>query len=131
VVTWNLWWRLGEWQARAEAIAATLEKVSPDLVCLQEVWQQGEDNQAALLPDRLGMEYAFAPDQTQGDINRAIAVLSRWPLSEIVVRALPVPLGVGEQTVAWRTVVDRLRGTMLFVTTHLLPFAPRSAARIR
>jgi endonuclease/exonuclease/phosphatase family metal-dependent hydrolase len=131
VVTWNLWCRFGEWQARAEAIAATLEKLSPDLVCLQEVWQQGKDNQAALLADRLGMEYAFAPDQTQGDLDRGISLLSRWPLSEIVVRALPVPLGVGEQTVALRAVVDGPRGRMLLVTTHLLPFPPRSAARIR
>jgi endonuclease/exonuclease/phosphatase family metal-dependent hydrolase len=37
VVTWNLWWRLGDWEPRAEAIALTLEELRPDLVCLQEV----------------------------------------------------------------------------------------------
>jgi endonuclease/exonuclease/phosphatase family metal-dependent hydrolase len=129
VVTWNLWWRLGEWQARAEAIAATLKKLCPDLVCLQEVWQQGGENQAAPLADRLGMEHAFAPDQKQGDLDRGIALLSRWPLSETAVRALPVPPGVDDQTMALRSVVDGPRGRVLLVTTHLLPFPPRSAAR--
>jgi Endonuclease/Exonuclease/phosphatase family len=49
IVTWNLWWRLGDWKARAEAIAETLVELRPDLVCLQEVWQEGDLNQAALL----------------------------------------------------------------------------------
>jgi endonuclease/exonuclease/phosphatase family metal-dependent hydrolase len=49
VVTWNLWWRLGDWEARADAIAPTLEELRPDLVYLQEVWQAGDRNQAALL----------------------------------------------------------------------------------
>jgi len=34
VVTWNLWWRLGDWKDRAGAIAQTLEQLRPDLVCL-------------------------------------------------------------------------------------------------
>ena len=30
--TWNLWWRLGDWEARADAVARTLEQLRPDLV---------------------------------------------------------------------------------------------------
>jgi endonuclease/exonuclease/phosphatase family metal-dependent hydrolase len=56
IVTWNLWWRLGEWTARADSIAYTLEELRPDLVCLQEVWQERDRNQGALLAERLGMD---------------------------------------------------------------------------
>src|SRR5262244_1161248 len=121
VVTWNLWWRLGDWLARAEAIAQTLERLQPDLVCLQEVWQEGDDNQAAALARRLGMSHAFAPDQRENGLDRGVALLSRWPLTEIEPRPLPGP-GVDEQTVALRAVVNGPRGRLLLVTTHLLPF---------
>src|SRR5512145_1455674 len=30
VVTWNLWWRLGDWESRLEGIAQTLEDHDPD-----------------------------------------------------------------------------------------------------
>ena len=129
VVSWNLWWRLGEWRARAEAIAQTLEKLRPDLVCLQEVWQQGGDNQAASLAHRLGMEYTFSPDRTEGDLDRGVALLSRWPLSGTQCRALPVPSGIDERTVALAAVVEGPRGPILLVTTHLLPFPPRGEFR--
>jgi endonuclease/exonuclease/phosphatase family metal-dependent hydrolase len=38
VVTWNLWGRGGPFEARLDAIAATLDDVAADLGALQEVW---------------------------------------------------------------------------------------------
>ncbi len=58
VVTWNLWWRFGDWQRRFEVIAAELAAVAPDVVGLQEVWARGSGadsvNAAGLLARRLG-----------------------------------------------------------------------------
>jgi len=129
VVTWNLWWRLGDWSTRAEAIAQTLDRLRPDLVCLQEVWQEGGDNQAAALAARFGMFHAFARDQHEKGVDRGVALLSRWPLADTEHRSLPVPAGVNEPTVALRARVEGPRGQLLLLTTHLLPFPPRSAAR--
>jgi endonuclease/exonuclease/phosphatase family metal-dependent hydrolase len=70
VVTWNLWWRLGDWKARAEAIGETLLELRPDVVCLQEVWQEADINQAALLAEQLGMVHAFARDRVEGGIDQ-------------------------------------------------------------
>ena len=102
LVTWNLWWRLGDWTARAGAITQTLEELRPDLVCLQEVWQAGAHNQAAELAERLGMVHVFAPDRTEGGIDQGVALLSRWPLTEVAHRSLPVPGDVKEPNVALR-----------------------------
>src|SRR3989442_14066216 len=66
LVTWNLWWRLGSWKDRAAAIAKTLEGLRPDLVCLQEVWQEGAHNQAAELAERLGMSHVFVVEPNGG-----------------------------------------------------------------
>ena len=131
VVTWNLWGRLGDWQARAGPIARTLRHLAPDLVCLQEVWQEGDRNQAAVLAEELGMEHAFAADRTEDGIDQGVAVLSRWPLAEVERRALPVPTGVPRRTVALRTVVEGPRGAILLATTHLVPYPPRSGDRER
>jgi endonuclease/exonuclease/phosphatase family metal-dependent hydrolase len=72
IVTWNLWWRLGDWKTRADAIAETLVELRPDLVCLQEVWQEGDLNQAALLAEQLGMVHAFACDRVEGRIEQGV-----------------------------------------------------------
>jgi endonuclease/exonuclease/phosphatase family metal-dependent hydrolase len=129
LVTWNLWWRLGDWKGRAEAIAHTLQELQPDLVCLQEVWEEGNENQAALLAQHLGMRYAFAPDRMQGGVTQGVALLSRWPLTGVAHRALPVPPDVQDANVALRAVVQGPRGPLLLVTTHLIPYPHRSEYR--
>lgn len=131
LVTWNLWWRLGDWQGRAEAIAETLRELQPDLVCLQEVWQDGDENQAASLAQRLGMHHAFAPDRMEGGVTQGVALLSRWPLAGVAHRALPVPPDVKDANVALRAVVQGPRGPLLLVTTHLIPYPHRSEYRER
>lgn len=129
LITWNLWWRLGEWKERAEAIAQTLEELQPDMVCLQEVWEEGNENQAALLARQLGMTHAFAPDRSESGVSQGIALLSRWPLTEVAHRTLPVPADVKDTSVALRAVVQGPRGPLLLVTTHLIPYPHRSEAR--
>ena len=48
VLTWNLWWHFGPWEARQPAILETLRRVDADVVCLQEVWEHVDGaNQAA------------------------------------------------------------------------------------
>jgi endonuclease/exonuclease/phosphatase family metal-dependent hydrolase len=131
IVTWNLWWRLGDWKSRFEAIARTLEELRPDLVCLQEVWQENNDNQAAALAQRLGMTHAFALERAMDGVDQGVALLSRWPLTAVAHRTLAVPPEMKDPTVALRAVVQGPRGPLLLVTTHLAPYPHRSAERER
>ncbi len=55
VVTWNLWWRFGDWAARQEAILAVLRETDADVVTLQEVWATPSENLAELIARELGM----------------------------------------------------------------------------
>jgi len=130
-ISWNLWWRLGDWKRRADAIAQTLEELRPDLVCLQEVWQEGAHTQAAALAERLGLVHVFALDRTAGGVDQGVALLSRWPLTEVAQRALPVPPGINEPNVALRGMVQGPRGPLLLATTHLIAFPHRSEWRER
>jgi endonuclease/exonuclease/phosphatase family metal-dependent hydrolase len=63
VVTWNVWGRYGDWEARQHGIEQALAAQAPDIVCLAESWSTPEQTQAALVASRLGFEHsAFAGD---------------------------------------------------------------------
>src|SRR5439155_10179996 len=90
VLTWNLWWRYGPWQARRAAIAATLAEVDPDICGLQEVWGTDTENFAAELAERLGRHWCWARASTGRDgVGIGNAVLSRWPIVARVEQPLP------------------------------------------
>jgi endonuclease/exonuclease/phosphatase family metal-dependent hydrolase len=52
-MTWNVWWRFGVWRERLDAIWAVIDDVQPDILTLQEIWDDGSTNLARLLADRL------------------------------------------------------------------------------
>ena len=96
VMTWNIWWRFGpRWTDRQPGLLATLERVRPDVVALQEVWGSSETTQADELADALEMHAVFAapsypvapqdPDRADWTgITLGIALLSRGPSWTIV-----------------------------------------------
>src|SRR5262249_30804279 len=80
-LSWNLWGREGPWEARLSAIAATLRAAQPDVLALQEVWEKGDRNQAAILASGLGLHHVFLGRATAGGVSVGNAVLSRWPIT--------------------------------------------------
>ncbi|GHJ53091.1 hypothetical protein Nm8I071_23980 [Nonomuraea sp. TT08I-71] len=91
-MTWNLWWRFGpRWRDRQPGIQATLQRLAPDVVALQEVWSGDGTTQAHELAEMPQMyaefaspSYPSAPDDPAKDdwagVDLGIAVLSRWPI---------------------------------------------------
>ena len=69
VVTWNIWWRYGLWQERQPLIIDTLKRLDPDIVCLQEVWQDEEGAQADILADALGFSAAYFDAGPRSGVN--------------------------------------------------------------
>ena len=90
VMTWNLWWRFGPWQARRHAIVDTIRAVDPDVLCLQEVWSEtGGDALASILADELGYHAVSSASFGRSDVGFTNAVLARWPSSLLADEALP------------------------------------------
>lgn len=137
ILTWNLWWRFGPWEERRAAIAATLRELRPDVIGLQEVWTTEEENFAELLAKDLGMEYAFAPaglpphwaGHAAPGVGVGNAVLSRHPVLESRVRALPAADGPTEGRVALYSLLDTPGARVPFFTTHLHAAPAGSAVR--
>lgn len=82
-MTLNIWNLSGPWRERRVEIAAWLTRLSPDVVCLQEVLENPDGrNQARELADTVGgyhVAYGGSPawERTFGN-----AVLSRWPIDD-------------------------------------------------
>lgn len=123
IVSWNLWWRFGPWRARQPAIAATLQRLAPDIVCLQEVWEERDgDRQADQVAAALGgyhvahgagLGFDLAPESLGNSI------VSRWPIRAHEARPLPAPAGLDELRVVLRAEIDGPRGPIEVFVTHL------------
>lgn len=119
ILTWNLWWRFGPWEARIPAIIATLKQIDADIICLQEVWDDGARNFAAELAAELGFNHAYAPGAKPNNVVMGNAILSRWPISQQDITALFEPKGEEESRVVLFTEIDGPRGKIPVFTTHL------------
>jgi endonuclease/exonuclease/phosphatase family metal-dependent hydrolase len=118
VLTWNLWWRFGPWEERQPAIAATIERLDPDVVCLQETWADA----VAGLADRLGYHHAYTSRLDYDGVGFGNGVLARWPLSGNETLALPAPEGADEMRTCLRADVahpDHPEAPLQVFSTHL------------
>ncbi|MET9829652.1 endonuclease/exonuclease/phosphatase family protein [Streptomyces sp. NPDC006385] len=140
VVTWNLWWRFGPWEARQKAILAELRELRPDVVGLQEVWAADGENQAEWLAGELGMHWAWAPSPAPERWRRRIgdptvdignAVLSRWPVAALRTLRLPAPSDVDDGRLALHTRLATPSYDVSFFTAHLASAQHGSAVRCR
>jgi endonuclease/exonuclease/phosphatase family metal-dependent hydrolase len=131
VVTWNLWWRFGPWEARQRAIEATLAGLDPDVVCLQETWvdDQGR-SQAAGLATALGLHATTVETATSDGFGVTNAVLSRWPIAEAERAALPGPDGEPSRRHAVVAALDAPFGRVVAASTHLHHLLTASATRV-
>jgi endonuclease/exonuclease/phosphatase family metal-dependent hydrolase len=119
VMTWNLWWRYGPWEARLPAIASTLASVDADVIALQEVWDDGERNQAAELATALEYEHVYASRVDIDGVKLGNAILSRWPIEFSETMPLPAPQESEELRVVLRADITGPRGHLHVFSTHL------------
>ncbi|MEX2255991.1 MAG: endonuclease/exonuclease/phosphatase family protein [Acidimicrobiia bacterium] len=122
VLTWNVWWRFGPWEARQPAILETLRRVDPDVICLQEVWETRDgESQPRSLAEELGYHYVAAAGLGLDVAPESMgnAVLSRWPIAGGKAAALPAPKGLDEMRVILRADIDGPRGPLQVFCTHL------------
>lgn len=119
VLTWNLWWRFGPWEARQPAIETTIARVDADVIALQEVWEDGAFNQAARLGERLGYHHVYTSRLERDGMRFGNAILSRWPITGHDSRPLPAPDDMEELRTVLRADIDGPRGPIQLFSTHL------------
>lgn len=120
------------WDERRGEIVAWLEHLAPDVVCLQEVWQDANTPcSAGWLVDHMpaaGWHWRFAGDSLpewmwpDPSLQFGSAILSRWPIEQHAYHRLPTiddgdPVAAG---VPWELLHVRTAGLDVF-STHLAP----------
>jgi endonuclease/exonuclease/phosphatase family metal-dependent hydrolase len=119
VVTWNIWWKFGDWRRREPLIIETLEATEPDIVLLQEVWGHDDIDQAALLGETLGFDHVFLPWRQHEGAGFGNAVLSRWPIVASAQHQYTALDDQGDARSALRADIEGPRGSLQVFTTHL------------
>jgi len=108
-----------------ERIARIIDRLLPDIVCLQEVdrgmERSGGRDQAAELANSLGMKYVFLPLRRVGTGEYGIAVLSRFPCT--IIKSAPFSVFYGRRRkekrgAIWLEVSSQF-GPLQLVNTHL------------
>ena len=129
IATWNLWWKFGPWEARAEPIAIELERVDADVVGLQEVWSDDEADQARQLGDHLGLHVARTTRPSGTPDGFGNALLSRWPITSS--ETIRLPGREGERAVRSVLIAEIAHptGAQVVAVTHLAWQYDRSALR--
>ena len=54
LLTWNVWWKFENYKERENLIISEINNSSPDILCLQEVWEETDESQAKIIADQLG-----------------------------------------------------------------------------
>jgi endonuclease/exonuclease/phosphatase family metal-dependent hydrolase len=118
VLTWNLWWRYGDWEKRSVAIHRVLSRQAPDIAALQEVWTVQDASQASEIAQALDMYCVDATPWSIDGIGLGNAVLSRWPIQDAYSRLLPLAAS-GEQRLVLVTKICTSAGPISVLSTHL------------
>jgi endonuclease/exonuclease/phosphatase family metal-dependent hydrolase len=132
------------WSERRYEILAWLERLDPDVVCLQEVWEApGDQNTAGWLADHAEAgrwHWVFGgypmPAQLWPDSSVLFgsAVLSRWPIDHYGCFALPIDERVDVPHPVFRLHAElvhaRTCGIDVF-STHLAPPPTQGAQRVQ
>jgi endonuclease/exonuclease/phosphatase family metal-dependent hydrolase len=119
-VTLNLWGENGPWEARLAQVGAELDRLSPDVVALQEVREvPGRvPNQATALAGARGWHHVFSPSTAWGGGHEGLALISRFPIGDHDWRPLPHSTET-EGRIVLSARIDSKFGAIWAHTTHL------------
>jgi endonuclease/exonuclease/phosphatase family metal-dependent hydrolase len=133
LVTLNTWGRSGPWPARKAAIVAGLAALDPDVIGLQEVWEDADGNSAAEIAAALGPAWRVhhaAAHQLAADRTVGNAVLARHELVECEAWRLPAPAGDWARNLVYAT-VRTPHGLLPVFVTHLSWMFHHGAVRLQ
>lgn len=129
VLTLNIWNLAGGWAARRVEILRWLDRLDADVVCLQEIVDDGQRNTARWLAERAGYAgVAFEGVEVVAGSRFGPAILTRAPLEHSASFELPNEPG---PTDIPRLLVHARAGGVDVFTTHLTSLYPSGALRER
>ena len=130
VMTLNLWNLAGDWRRRREAVVWWVRRLSPDVLCLQEVVDDGTRNTARWLAEALAYPGVAYGGVAVGDSDMTFgpAIVSRWPVD--VSASYPLPNSPGPTDIE-RVLLHARTGGLDVFSVHLTSLYESGALRER
>ena len=82
IMSWNLWWKFENYLERQKAIFSEIEKLKPDIMCLQEVWEEEDESQADKIANLLGYEFVYGKSFDFDGVAFGNAIVSKYPIKD-------------------------------------------------
>ena len=81
ILTWNLWWKFEDYKFREKLILSEIENNHPDILCLQEVWEEEDESQARTIANKLDYNYIFEKSFEFDGVSFGNAIITKFPIS--------------------------------------------------
>ena len=82
VMSWNLWWKFEDYLERQKLIFSEIEKLTPDIMCFQEVWEEEDESQADKIASLLGYEFVYGKSFDFDGVAFGNAIISKYPIQD-------------------------------------------------
>ena len=81
LLTWNVWWKFENYKERENLIISEIKNSCPDILCLQEVWEETDESQAKIIADQLGYNYIFEKSFEFDGVAFGNAIITKFPIN--------------------------------------------------
>ena len=89
VLSWNIWWKFENYLKRQDLIFYEIKKLAPDILCLQEVWEDKDGSQAQEISNLLGYEYKYFKSYEFDGVSFGNSIISRYPIIKFCSHLIP------------------------------------------
>jgi len=89
ILSWNLWWKFENYIERQELIFQELKSLKPDILCLQEVWEEKDESQANMISQLLDYNYVYGESFEVEGVKFGNAIISKFPIKNHAIHSIP------------------------------------------
>lgn len=130
LLTWNIWGKNADWQARETALLTAITETNPDIITVQEAWNEPDGTtQTARLSNALRLNHHVQADPPAPIRHRGLGVISRWPITTHDTLTLPAAGEPDEHRIALAATITTPAGNLPLINTHLNWRPDHSAVR--
>ncbi|MDB9985908.1 endonuclease/exonuclease/phosphatase family protein [Pelagibacterales bacterium] len=119
VLSWNLWWKFENYLERQKLIFNELLILNPDILCLQEVWEDSDGSQAKKIADLFGYEYTYSKSFEIDGVSFGNAIISKFPILNSSSHKIPTATEFNENRTLMHSVVNYDGFEIDILCTHL------------
>ena len=119
VLSWNIWWKFEDYLNRQSLIFNELTKAKPDILCLQEVWEDKDGSQAKKIADLFGYDYCYAKSFDFDEVSFGNAIISKYPINNYSSYLIPTEKEFNENRTLLHAEIMYENNKMNIFCTHL------------